>query len=272
MVTFPNCKINLGLHILQKRKDGYHDIQTVFFPVPVYDILEIISFPGGKTQFYNTGIFTGSLENNLCLRAFQLIKKDFPELPGIKMHLHKVIPIGAGLGGGSADGAFTLSLLNKKYNLNISAKRINEYALQLGSDCPFFLSNKPSLATGRGEILEPIQLSLSGYKMLLVNPNIHLNTKKIFEKVIPAHPAKEIKDIIQQPLSTWKEELANDFEKVVFPEYPQIAQIKESLYQHGALYAAMTGTGSTVLGIFNRNETINYTIAEGYFHRWTNLS
>jgi 4-diphosphocytidyl-2-C-methyl-D-erythritol kinase len=267
MVTFPNCKINLGLNILQKREDGYHDIETVFYPVPVYDILEIISSSEDKTQFHNTGFFAGSPENNSCLKAFKLLKKDFQKLPEINMHLHKVIPLGAGLGGGSADAAFTLLLLNKKYNLNIPRQQLFEYALQLGSDCPFFLINQPCLAFGRGEILESIKLSLSGYKLLVVNPSIHINTKEIFKEIIPAIPAKKIKEIIEQPVSAWKEELVNDFEKIVFPKYPQIKKIKENMYQQGAVYASMTGTGSTIFGIFNINDRI-YPIKKDYFHQW----
>ncbi len=271
MVTFPNCKINLGLNILQKRDDGFHDIETVFYPVPITDILEIISSSENKTQFNNTGIPTGDHENNLCLKAFHLVKKDFPELPEIKMHLHKIIPIGAGLGGGSADAVFTLRLLDKKYNLNISNQQLFDYTLQLGSDCPFFLLNQPCLASGRGEILKPVQLSLSAYKMLIVNPGIHINTKEIFQKITPSFPLKKIKEIIQQPLSAWKDELINDFEKIIFAKHPRIKEIKENLYHHGAVYAAMTGTGSTVFGIFNENEDINYLIEKGYFHKWVSL-
>ncbi len=271
MVTFPNCKINLGLNILQKREDGFHDIETVFYPVPITDILEIISSSEKKTQFNNSGIFTGEYENNLCLKAFHLVKKDFPEVPEIKMHLHKVIPMGAGLGGGSADAVFTLLLLNQKYNLNISEQQFFEYALQLGSDCPFFLLNQPCVASGRGEILEPIQLSLSGYKMLIVNPGIHINTKEVFNQITPAIPSKKIKEIIQQPISTWENELVNDFEKIVYPKYPQIKEIKENMYLHGAAYAAMTGTGSTVFGIFTPGKDVEFSIEKAYFHRWIPL-
>ncbi len=271
MVTFPTCKINLGLNILQKREDGYHDIETVFYPIAIFDVLEIITSAENKTQLYYTGLYIGEHENNLCQKAFQLIKKDFPQVPEIKMHLHKVIPIGAGLGGGSADAVFTLILLHKKYGLNISEKQFFDYALQLGSDCPFFLLNKPRLASGRGEILEPIKLSLSGYKMLIVNPGIHINTKEIFKEIIPAFPSKKIKKIIQQPISTWKNELVNDFEKIVFSKYPQIKEIKENMYQQGAVYAAMTGTGSTVFGIFEAHERINYSIEKDYFYQWIPL-
>lgn len=272
MVIFPNCKINLGLNILQKREDGYHDIETVFFPLPFTDALEIITSQN-VTQFKNTGISAGENENNLCLKAYGLLKKDYPQLPEIDMHLHKVIPIGSGLGGGSADAAFTLLLLNKKYKLNIPESNLYGYALQLGSDCPFFLLNKPCMASGRGEMMEEINLSLLVYKILLINPGIHVNTKEIFQQISPAFPSKKIKEIIQQPVDTWKEELTNDFEKVVFTLYPEIEKIKESLYQHKAIYASMTGTGSTVFGIFDKYDAVDYPVEKGYFQKWIeNLS
>ncbi len=272
MVTFPNCKINLGLHILQKRKDGYHNLETVFFPIPFYDALEIIVSLDQISGLANTGIHAGKEENNLCLAAYQLLKKDFPSLPPIHIHLHKAIPTGAGLGGGSSDASFTLSLLNKMFDLELSPFRLYDYASMLGSDCSFFLLNKPCIATGRGESMEVIKLSLSSYKILLINPGIHINTKEVFQKITPAIPKKEIKDIILQPIETWKDELVNDFEKVVFPQYKEIQKIKEELYKSNAIYASMTGTGSTVFGIFNRDEEIIFPIENGYFHKWIELS
>lgn len=267
MVTFPNCKINLGLNILQKREDGFHDIETVFFPLSFTDILEITTSENSG-GFKNSGISAGEEGNNLCIKAFDLLKKDFPELPEIKMHLHKAIPLGAGLGGGSADAAFTLLLLNKKYSLQIPQSKLFDYALQLGSDCPFFLINKPCLATGRGEKMKELPLSLSSYKILIVNPGIYINTKEIFQLIRPAYPLKRIKEIIQQPINTWKDELINDFEKIVFNIHPEIKKIKENLYMHKAIYASMTGTGSTVFGIFNKKNDINSPVEKGYFHKW----
>lgn len=269
MVIFPNCKINLGLNILQKREDGYHNLETVFFPVPFYDILEIVS--SNKTYFKNTGILAGKIENNLCVKAYHLLKEDFPQLPEVQMHLYKTIPIGAGLGGGSADAAFTLLLLNKKYDLNISDEKIFEYALLLGSDCPFFIKNKPVFATSRGEKMKEINLSLSGYKIIIINPRIHINTKSVFEKINPCVPLKGILEIIQQPVETWKNELVNDFEKVVFNEHPQIKKIKEKLYEHNAIYASMTGTGSTVFAIFKSTDKINFPLEINYFCKWIDL-
>ncbi|MEO6894526.1 MAG: 4-(cytidine 5'-diphospho)-2-C-methyl-D-erythritol kinase [Ginsengibacter sp.] len=267
MVTFPNCKINLGLNIVGKRKDGFHDIETVFFPLPFYDVLEILTSQS-ETEFINTGISGGDTNNNLCIKAYELLKKDFPNLPGIKMHLHKSIPVGAGLGGGSADAAFTLSLLNKKYNLKISSQQLLVYALQLGSDCPFFLLNKPAFASGRGEILEEIKCSLTGYKILLINPGIHIITRELFQQISPSIPARNIKEIIKQPVITWKKDLVNDFEKLVFQKYPEIKKIKEELYQNNAVYASMTGTGSTVFGIFNAKEKIKFIPAKAHLSKW----
>jgi len=266
MVTFPNCKINLGLSILRKREDNFHDIETAFFPLPYYDVLEIITSES-DIEFINSGISAGEAKSNLCIRAYELLKKDFPDLPKIKMHLYKTIPMGAGLGGGSADGAFTLSLLNKKYQLNISQSQLSEYALQLGSDCPFFLMNKPAIAKGRGEQLEGINLSLAGYKIIIVNPAIHISTKELFQQIVPAVPAKRIKNILQQPIESWKNDLVNDFEKIVFRIYPQIKTIKDELYQNGALYASMTGTGSTVFGILRHSEEVHILNENSYIYK-----
>ena len=270
MVTFPNCKINLGLNVLQKRADGYHNIETVFFPLSLTDVLEIVPSKN-KTQLNSTGIFPGKNEDNLCLKAYDLIKKDFPSLPEINIHLHKAIPIGAGLGGGSSDASSTLSLLNEMFELHLSPFRLFNYASTLGSDCSFFLFNKPCLATGRGESMEVIKLSLADYKSLLINPGIQSNTKEIFEQITPSIPGKKIKEIILQPVEIWKNELVNDFEKIVFAKYNSIKKIKEKLYEHHAVYASMTGTGSTVFGIFRANEEINFPLEKQYFQKWINL-
>ena len=269
MVVFPNCKINLGLNILRKREDGYHDLETIFLPVAVRDALEIIP-SSDKTRITITGIAAGDPDSNLCLKAYSLLKKDYPDLPEIDIHLHKAIPVGAGLGGGSADAAFMLQLLNTTFNLNISQNNMFGYALQLGSDCSFFLLNKPCLATGRGEVLEPIDISLSAYKIALINLGVHISTAEAFKKIKPAIPEKKIKNIIQQPIETWKEELCNDFENYVFERYPSIKKIKEDLYQAGAIYAAMSGSGSTIFGIFKNNNKINYSPGHR-FYKVTNI-
>ncbi len=268
MIVFPNCKINLGLHILQKRTDGFHDIETVFYPVALKDALEVVQNPSpiSKMQFTTSGLIIDSTpEQNICFKAYQLLKKDFPQLPSIKMHLHKVIPSGAGLGGGSSDGAFTLSLLNKKFNLELNEDQLIHYALQLGSDCPYFIKNKPCHATGRGEKLEEIEVNLSTYKIVLVNPQIHINTGRAFSKIIPSNQRTSVKEIIQKPIEQWKDWLKNDFEEIVFAEHPEIKTIKEKLYQQGAVYASMSGSGSTVYGLFEKNAPIKSNFPQYYF-------
>ncbi len=263
MIVFPNCKINLGLNIIKKRDDGYHDLETVFVPAPLKDVLEIIRSP--ELKFTSSGlVIDGKTENNLCLKAYGLLKMDFPELPSVHIHLHKNIPMGAGLGGGSGDGAFTLMLLNQKFNLRLTNQQLLKYALNLGSDCPFFILNQPCLGTGRGEILEPIPLNLAGYKIVLVNPGIHLSTREAFSKLTPAVPAKTIKEIVGQPIETWKNELLNDFEKPVFAVHPSIAKIKATLYSYGAVYAAMSGSGSTVFGLFKTGSMELPAFADNY--------
>lgn len=271
MVSFPNCKINLGLNIIRKREDGYHDLETFFFPLRFTDALEVIAVEKANAdnaiEFSSSGLIVdGNTDNNLCVKAYRLLKKDFPSLPAIKMHLHKAIPMGAGLGGGSADAAFTLMLLNNKFILKLSTTQLINYALQLGSDCPFFILNKPCFATGRGEVLEEIELDLSKYKLAIVNPGIHINTGWAFGQILPAQPAISIKKIIQQPVSTWKNQLTNDFEKPVLAEYPQLKALKEMLYNAGAVYAAMSGSGSTFYGIFDNTADLNIqNFPAGYF-------
>lgn len=251
MVSFPNCKINLGLHVTRKRADGYHDLETVFYPVLLKDALEIIRGTGEGVQFSSSGLhISGHSEDNLCVKAWTLLKNDFPALPPIAMHLHKAIPMGAGLGGGSSDGAFALTMLNKIFQLNLTEEQLERYALLLGSDCPFFIRNKPCLATGRGETLHEIDVDLSAYRIALVNPSIHVSTADAFRGVIPAPPPVPLSEIISKDPSGWKDLLHNDFEPSVFSKFPQIGAIKTSLYEHGAVYASMTGSGSTVYGLF----------------------
>lgn len=249
MVIFPNCKINLGLHITGKRPDGFHELETVFYPVPLKDIVEVVT--STEFKFQSSGLsIPGDSTNNLCLKAYHLLKQDFPQLPPVHMHLHKIIPMGAGLGGGSADGAFVLRLLNEKYQLNISSQQLIDYAAKLGSDCPFFILNTACYATGRGEKLTPIQLDLSKYYFVLVNPGIHINTKWAFEQITPTPSSKTIVSILQQPMEEWRKDLLNDFEEPISKAFPAISAIKKELYQQGASYAAMSGSGSTVFGIF----------------------
>lgn len=273
MLVFPNCKINLGLHIVCKRADGYHDLETVFYPVPFTDALEIIANTDSKTEieFTGTGLAVeGKAQDNLCVKAYHLLKTDFPHLPAVKIHLHKIIPMGAGLGGGSADAAFMLMALNTKFNLSLTAPQLLNYALRLGSDCPFFILNKPCFASGRGDLLEPIGVDLSTYKIVLINPGIHINTGWAFSKISPAPSKKSIPVIVQQPIETWYSDLQNDFEAPVFEAYPQIKGIKETLYQQGAIYAAMSGSGSTVFGIFKTTIDISPLKDSNYFIKFIN--
>ncbi|MFP5040819.1 4-(cytidine 5'-diphospho)-2-C-methyl-D-erythritol kinase [Parasediminibacterium sp. JCM 36343] len=271
MVVFPNCKINLGLNILRKRKDCYHDLETVFYPIPLTDALEIIrdtelGILPNDLRLTTSGLpIDGNQDNNLCVKAYHLLKKDFPALPAIQMHLHKVIPMGAGLGGGSADGAFALKLLNNQFHLGLSAEQLIAYSLQLGSDCPFFILNKPCFATGRGEVMDVIDLDLSAYQFLIVNPQIHIGTGWAFSHITPAIPKRCVKEIIQQPIHTWTDALINDFEAPAIAQYPEIGEIKATLYQQGAIYSSMTGSGSTVFGIFEKGQTTELFFPKHYF-------
>jgi 4-diphosphocytidyl-2-C-methyl-D-erythritol kinase len=264
LIIFPNCKINLGLNITGKRADGYHNIETVFYPIQLKDVLEVVENPGGTDfEFHSSGIsIPGEQSKNLCRKAWQLLKKDFAFIPPIQTFLHKAIPIGAGLGGGSSNGAFTLQLLNQKFRLGLSAAELQQYALQLGSDCPFFIHNKPCMASGRGEILEPLQLDLHAYHIAIVNPGIHISTAWAFSQIAPSDPLLPLSDIVGRPIASWKDHLVNDFEAPVFREYPQIEELKKRLYADGALFASMTGTGSTVYGIFS-SEPRNYLSLRG---------
>ena len=259
MVTFPNCKINIGLHVTGKRADGYHNLETVFYPLPLYDCLEIITLSDNNTEpaLTTSGLsINGSAADNICLKAWHLLKTDFPALPAVAMHLHKAIPMGAGLGGGSADGAFMLSMLNEKYNLGQNERQLIDYALTLGSDCPFFIINKPCFGSGRGEMLQPIHLDLSRYYFVIINPDIHVNTGWAFRQIQIHPPAYPILEAVQGSVEAWKDTVVNDFEKGVATQYPAIADIKEVLYKQGAVYASMTGSGSTVFGLFAANPSL----------------
>ena len=257
MISFPNCKINLGLNILRKRADGYHDLETIFFPLPLTDVIEVVKFPeaAADIQFSSTGLtVNGKLEDNLCIRAYRLLQKDFPQLPPVKIHLHKVIPMGAGLGGGSANAAFMMKLLDKKFHLQLTNEKLLDYSLQLGSDCPFFVINKPAIGTGRGEFLQTISLDLSAYSFLLVDPAIHINTAWAFSQLAAPVARRPVHEVMQLPIESWKYELVNDFEEPVCNFHPALRQVKETLYEAGALYASMSGSGSCFYGIFPKNK------------------
>lgn len=261
MVLFPNCKINLGLHITRKRNDGYHDLETLFYPLALKDALEMVisetDHKNNGVDFSSSGLeITGDTADNLCVKAYHLLKKDFPSLPLLHMHLLKKIPMGAGLGGGSADGAFALLLLNQLCHLSLSEHQLMAYALQLGSDCPFFIRNKPCIAKGRGEKMKEITLDLSSYTFLIVNPGIHISTAKAFAGIKPQQPELSIEKIMEYPVKQWKQLLTNDFEKNIGEQYPNILRIIQYLYQAGAIYASMTGSGSSVYGLFEKENDI----------------
>lgn len=267
MVVFPNAKINLGLNITARREDGFHNIETIFYPVKnLCDILEIVPMPKQNTAitFKQTGLTLNEPnENNLCVKAYYLLKS-YTELPPVAIHLHKQIPFGAGLGGGSSDGSHTLTLLNSFSSQPLPKEKLLEIALQLGSDCPFFIYNTPCFATGRGEMLNLINLDLSGLHILLVNPRLHVNTGKAYSLSNPILPEIKLDSVIHSNRNEWKNLIFNDFEKIVFSIYPEIGAIKEKLYNMGAFYAAMSGSGSTVFGLFD--EKPNYeSIFTKYF-------
>jgi 4-diphosphocytidyl-2-C-methyl-D-erythritol kinase len=250
MVAFPPCKINLGLHITAKRPDGFHDLETCFYPVPWTDILEIVS--GSSLSFTCSGTaIPGKAEDNLCLRAYHLLKADFDIAP-VKIHLHKIIPTGAGLGGGSSDAAHTLRLLNTIFNLSLTTEQLKNYASKLGSDCSFFIQDQPMLGTGKGEILTDINCSLSGFWLVVVKPAIHVSTQQAYSGVVPKTPTMKISDILQQPVAVWKDSLKNNFEDSIFVQHPTIAEIKNKFYSFGAVYASMSGSGASVFALFEK--------------------
>jgi 4-diphosphocytidyl-2-C-methyl-D-erythritol kinase len=281
MLSFPNAKINIGLNIVEKRSDGFHNIESVFYPVGLSDVLEVVNrenseerianrdkdvkyevqstkfeVAGENIEFSASGIeIPGRAEENLCCKAYELISKDYP-LPSIKIHLHKIIPIGAGLGGGSADAAFFIKLINEKFELGLAWGEMHHYAKQLGSDCSFFISNKPAFVKGKGDDFEGISLDLAGYKIAIIYPGIHINTAEAYKGVIPKKPKQSLEKLIQQPIESWKDSIHNDFEDSIFQKYPKIKKIKEQLYESGALYASMSGSGSSVYGIFKKEDSI----------------
>ncbi|MDR2424126.1 MAG: 4-(cytidine 5'-diphospho)-2-C-methyl-D-erythritol kinase [Prevotellaceae bacterium] len=251
MVSFPNAKINLGLNVVSRRNDGFHNIETVFFPLAeLTDALEIVE--ADRFSFETTGVAIDiSDDNNLCVRAYRLMKEKYA-LPPVAMHLHKNIPTGAGLGGGSSDASFTIRALNTVFDLQLNSKEMKHIAMQLGSDCAFFIDNVPSKASGRGEILEALALDLSGLYLALVKPDIHISTKDAYRSVVPQPAEYNLVETLKLPPAKWKYRLINVFEQSIFPQNPAIADIKAQMYLHGALYASMSGSGSTIFGLFEK--------------------
>jgi 4-diphosphocytidyl-2-C-methyl-D-erythritol kinase len=257
MIRFPNAKINIGLNITKKRTDGFHNIETIFYPIQLSDILEI-NKSLDKFQYANSGLAVegGKLENNLCYKAFQLLKKDFG-IPNINLHLHKIIPFGSGLGGGSSDASYTLKMLDEIFNLGLESTDLIKYAEQIGSDCPIFIDNTTAFATERGNVLTAININLKGKCFVLVHPGIHVNTGLAYSKSKPKVPTTSLYKLINEPIKNWKSTIFNDFEEIIFPDHPEIKRIKDQLYDLGAEYASMSGSGSSVYGIFENDIDLN---------------
>lgn len=275
MITYPNAKINIGLSITGRRPDGYHNIESVFYPINLQDAVEIKTIEGEEPQGgYNLKvsgtILDGTPDDNLVVKAYQLLRKDF-NFPAQKIHLYKHIPVGAGLGGGSSDAAAIIKMLNEKFALGLTSEQMQHYAVQIGADCPFFINNTPVFATGIGNIFTPIELSLHGKTIILVKPDIFVSTRDAYALVKPSPAAIPLTEAIKQPISEWKQIITNDFEKSVFAKYPEIAAIKDKLYDMGALYASMSGSGSAVYGIFDSPIEYADEIFSGYFCRQREL-
>lgn len=260
MIVYPNAKINLGLNVVRRRPDGYHDLETIFYPIPLQDALEVqeltdavpeASLNGCRHRFRLAGTpLDGDPAQNLVLRAVALLEADF-QLPPLDIYLYKHIPAGAGLGGGSADAAFTMQLINEKFQLGLSDEDLMQRLATLGADCPFFVLNRPCLATGIGNELTPIDLDLSGWHLVLVKPDSQVSTREAYAAVTPQEPLISLEYVTRRPVSEWQSLMHNDFEQSVFPQHPEIAAIKDRLLDLGASYAAMTGSGSAVFGLFN---------------------
>ncbi|MBP5478307.1 MAG: 4-(cytidine 5'-diphospho)-2-C-methyl-D-erythritol kinase [Bacteroidaceae bacterium] len=275
MIVYPNSKINIGLNVVEKRKDGYHNLETVFYPINLHDALELETIDGiapdvGYQLKVAGTVLDGTPDDNLIVKAYKLLKKDF-DLPPVSIYIYKHIPTGAGLGGGSSDAAFMIKALNSKFALGLTTQKMEEYAVMLGADCPFFINNKPVFATGIGNIFEPINLSLKGKTLVLIKPDIFVSTRDAYSAVKPQVPEVSLKELLAQPIETWKDNVVNDFEASVFPKYAEIAAIKDKLYDLGAIYASMSGSGSSVYGIFNSPvENVDEKFA-GYFCRQREL-
>ena len=249
MTEHPNCKINIGLNVVAKRPDGYHNLESVFYPIPLCDDLEIEK--ADTFSFVQDGnTLDCSDDNNLCVKAYRLLKLQFPELGDVHIRLTKHIPSGAGLGGGSADAAFTLKMLNSLFQLGLTVPQLQNLASQLGSDCTFFIENKTAWVTQKGDVFQDIPLNLTGYRLLLVKPNVGVSTAEAYRSIVPTPAPFDLGRIAEMPIAEWKNLVFNDFEKSVFEKLPVLAQIKKEMYDHGALYASMSGSGSTIYGIF----------------------
>lgn len=263
MILFPAAKINLGLNIVRKRHDGFHDIETIFYPVGLCDVLEYVIEGNDATadSLTVTGIETGSdNQNNIIIKILSRLRKEC-HIPPLRLHLHKAIPVGAGLGGGSADAACLMKVLNRHLDLGLKEDVIRSIALETGSDCPFFIDCTPSFATGRGEILSPLPDRLKGLYLVLLNPGVGINTGEAYRNCIPHEPLRHLNELYDLPLKSWKECISNDFEEYAFNVHPVIKEIKESLYRNGAIFSLMSGSGSSVYGLFDKKPVLPADIA-----------
>lgn len=258
MILFPQAKINLGLNVVERRPDGYHNLETVFFPVPLCDALELNAMADGfpsesDCDLKVTGISVeGDEQQNLVVKAYRLLKQEFPSLPRVHAHLHKAIPTQAGMGGGSSDGTAMLCALNRWQHLGLSDEQLIERAARLGADCPFFVLSRPAYAEGIGERLQPVALDLKGWYLAIVRPDIPVSTKEAFALVKPRRPELNCREVVARPVEEWRGLLVNDFEQSVFSQHPEIGHVRDSLYDLGAVYSAMSGSGSAVFGLFRQ--------------------
>jgi len=273
MITYPNSKINLGLNVLVKRPDGYHNIESVFYPVPLFDILEILPSATGEGSFRCTGLLIpGNESDNLCLKAVDLFRSAVRRPPSaVSIFLHKMIPPGSGLGGGSSDAAFTLKMMNDLNGLSLSGEDLSLMAARLGSDCPFFIRNRPAFAEGRGDVLKEIEVGLHGYFLAIVIPPVHVKTAGAYGMITPGKPAVSVREAVGLPVEEWKGKLINDFEKPMVSKFPEIGEVKEKLYELGAVYASMSGSGSAVYGLFKNAVPLADQFPINYFSHISQL-
>jgi len=266
MLVFPNAKLNLGLYVTQRRPDGFHTLESVFVPLPWTDALEMLPAEAGQpTSLTLTGrSIPGDLTTNLCVRAYELLQADFPLLPPVQLNLHKIVPIGAGLGGGSADAAFALRAANDLFGLNLAAEALESYARRLGSDCAFFIRNQPVLAVEKGDVFQEIELSLTGIGCVVVYPNLHISTAEAYARISPYWPPHPLRAALAQPMSTWRNTVSNDFETALTPSHPVLGGIKQQLYDAGATYASLSGSGSAVYGLWETGEPAAMQWPAGY--------
>ena len=267
MISFPNCKINIGLNIIGKRSDGFHNIETIFYPLTLCDALEVLPTTGNAgDEFFIQGInLDGDPEQNLCMKALRLMQNEIPLEP-VKIVLMKKIPVGAGLGGGSSDAAYTLKMVNDYNGAGYTDEKLIGMSSKLGSDCAFFIINKPVFASGKGDQMTPVSLSLEGYTIVIVKPPVFVSTAEAYSGTTPSVPEQSLKDIIRLPVSEWRNLIKNDFENTIFKHYPEISMIKQKLYDLGAVYASMSGSGSSVFGIFRESLNASDSFPNYFYH------